>query len=47
MTFLSQQDDQLWVIPTGQKTSFDTVVAVSGQTVRLKRLPEELVFEEK
>jgi hypothetical protein len=35
------------VIPTGQKTSFDTVVAVSGQTVRLKRLPEELVFEEK
>jgi hypothetical protein len=47
MTFLSQQDDQLWVIPTGQKTGFDTVVAVSGQTVRLKRLPEELVFEEK
>jgi hypothetical protein len=47
MTFLAQQDDQLWVIPTGQKTSFDTVVAVSGQTVRLKRLPEELVFEEK
>src|SRR4051794_15690801 len=47
MTFLSQQDDQLWVIPTGQKTSLDTVVAVSGQTVRLKRLPEELVFEEK
>lgn len=47
MTFLSQQDDQLWVIPTGQKTNFDTVVAVSGQTVRLKRLPEELVFEEK
>lgn len=47
MTFLSQQDDQLWIIPTGQKTSFDTVVAVSGQTVRLNRLPEELVFEEK
>jgi hypothetical protein len=47
MTFLSQQDDQLWVIPTGQKTNLDTVVAVSGQTVRLKRLPEELVFEEK
>jgi endonuclease YncB( thermonuclease family) len=47
MTFLSQQDDLLWVIPTGQKTSLDTVVAVSGQTVRLKRLPEELVFEEK
>jgi endonuclease YncB( thermonuclease family) len=46
-TFLSQQDDQLWVVPTGQKTGLDTVVAVSGQTVRLKRLPEELVFDEK
>jgi hypothetical protein len=45
--FVGQQDDQVWVIPTGHKTSFDTVVAVSGQTVRLKRLPEELVFEEK
>jgi hypothetical protein len=45
-TFLGQQDDELWVIPTGQKTGFDTVVGVSGQTVRLKRLPEELVFEE-
>jgi endonuclease YncB( thermonuclease family) len=46
-TFLSQQDDQLWVIPTAEKTSFDNVVAVSGQTVRLTRLPEELVFDEK
>jgi endonuclease YncB( thermonuclease family) len=45
--FLAQQDDRVWVIPTGQKTGFDTVVAVSGQSVRLKRLPEELVFEEK
>jgi hypothetical protein len=47
MTFLAQQDDQLWVIPTGEKTGFDTIVAVSGQTVHLKRLPEELVFDEK
>ena len=47
LTFLSQQDEQLWVIPTGQHTGFDTVVGVSGQTVRLKRLPEELVFDEK
>ena len=45
-TFLSQQADELWIIPTGQKTSFDTVVGVSGQTVKLKQLPEELVFEE-
>lgn len=44
--FLAQQDDELWVIPTGQKTGFDTIVSVSGQTVKLKRPPEELVFEE-
>jgi hypothetical protein len=45
--FLSQQDDELWVIPTGQKTGLDNLVGVSGQTVKLKRPPEELVFEEK
>jgi endonuclease YncB( thermonuclease family) len=45
--FLAHQDDRLWIIPTGQKTGFDTVVAVDGQTVKLARPPEELVFEEK
>jgi hypothetical protein len=45
--FLAQQSDELWIIPTGQKTSLDTVVGVTGQVVKLKRLPEELVFEEK
>jgi endonuclease YncB( thermonuclease family) len=45
--FLAQQDDRVWIVPTGQKTGFDTVVAVDGQTVKLTRLPEELVFEEK
>jgi endonuclease YncB( thermonuclease family) len=45
--FLSAQADELWVIPTGQKTGLDNLVAVSGQTVSLKRPPEELVFEEK
>jgi hypothetical protein len=45
--FLAQQDDRLWIVPTGEKTGFDTVVAVDGQTVKLTRLPEELVFEEK
>jgi endonuclease YncB( thermonuclease family) len=45
--FLTQQDDQLWVIATGQKTGLDNLVDVSGQTVKLKRRPEELVFEEK
>src|SRR4051812_43195218 len=45
--FLAQQDDRLWVIPTGEKTGFDSVVAVDGQTVKLVRPPEELVFDEK
>jgi endonuclease YncB( thermonuclease family) len=45
--FLAQQDDGLWVIPTAEKSAFDSVVAVSGQTVALTRRPEELVFEEK
>jgi endonuclease YncB( thermonuclease family) len=45
--FLAQQDDGIWIIPTGEKTAFDTVVAVDGQTVKLTRLPEELVFDEK
>jgi endonuclease YncB( thermonuclease family) len=45
--FLAQQDDRLWIVPTGQKTGFDTVVAVDGQTVKLTLPPEELVFEEK
>jgi endonuclease YncB( thermonuclease family) len=45
--FLAQQGDRLWIVPTGQKTGFDTVVAVDGQTVKLTRPPEELVFEEK
>ena len=45
--FLAQLDDRLWIVPTGEKTAFDSVVAVDGQTVRLIRPPEELVFEEK
>ncbi len=45
--FLAQQADLVWIVPTGQKTGFDTVVAVDGQTVKLTRPPEELVFEEK
>ena len=45
--FLAQQDDRVWIVPTGHKTGFDTVVAVDGQTVKLTRPPEELVFEEK
>ena len=45
--FLAQQDDRVWIVPTGQKTGFGTVVAVDGQTVKLTQPPEELVFEEK
>jgi endonuclease YncB( thermonuclease family) len=45
--YLAQQDDRLYVIPTGQKTGLDTLVQVSGQKVRLTRRPEELVFDEK
>jgi endonuclease YncB( thermonuclease family) len=44
---LAQQDDRLYVIPTGEKTGLDTLVEVSGQKVRLTRRPEELVFDEK
>jgi hypothetical protein len=45
--FLAQQADRLWIIPTGEKTGFDSVVAVAGQTVSLTQRPEDLVFEEK
>jgi len=45
--FLNQQADGLWIVPTGEKTDFATVVDVAGQTVRMTRLPEELVFDEK
>ena len=45
--FVAQQADLVWIVPTGEKTGFDTVVAVDGQTVKLTRPPEELVFEEK
>src|SRR3954469_15217907 len=38
--FLTQQDDGLWIVPTGEKTDFATVVDVTGQTVRMNRLPE-------
>jgi endonuclease YncB( thermonuclease family) len=45
--FLSQQADSLWVVSTGEKTTLDTLVDVSGQTVKLTREPEDLVFDEK
>ncbi len=35
------------MLPTGQYTGLDTVVKVTGQTVRLTYRPEDLVFEER
>ncbi|MHC3472688.1 nuclease [Streptomyces sp. 7R007] len=45
--YLAQRDDRLLVLPGGQWTSFDTVVDVTGDTVRLTHAPEDLVFDEK
>ena len=44
--FLDQQQDRLWIVSTGSATGFSTVVEVDGQTVRLLRPPEDLVFQE-
>src|SRR5262249_16193111 len=43
--FLDQQGDRLWIVPSGTATGFSTVVEVTGQTVRLTQLPEDLVFQ--
>jgi hypothetical protein len=46
--FLAQQDDAVWVLSTGEKkANLNALVEVSGQSVRLIRPPEDLVFEEK
>jgi hypothetical protein len=45
--YLAQQDDRLFILSTGHSTGFDFVVEVNGQTVRLTRPPEDLVFEER
>ncbi|GAA4617368.1 nuclease [Actinoallomurus liliacearum] len=44
--FLASRGDRLIVIPDTHVTGFDTVVEVTGQTVRLTHPPEELVFIE-
>jgi hypothetical protein len=44
--YLAQRDDRLYVISAAQKTGLDTIVAVDGQTVRLTRRPEDLIFDE-
>ncbi|WP_406376035.1 hypothetical protein OG788_41225 [Streptomyces sp. NBC_00647] len=46
--YLEQREDRLFVLSTGQWTGFDTVVEVTnGDTVRLNRPSEDLVFDEK
>lgn len=44
--FLAAQDDRLFTVPSGQSTSFDTLVEVRRQTVRLTVPPEQIVFQE-
>jgi hypothetical protein len=46
LQYLAQRDDRLFIIPTAHWTGFDSVVDVQGQTVRLTRLPEDLLFQE-
>jgi endonuclease YncB( thermonuclease family) len=45
--YLESRDDRLVVLPKGQVTGFDYVVEVEGQTIKLTRAPEDLVFMEK
>jgi endonuclease YncB( thermonuclease family) len=44
--FLAQRGDPLFIISTGHPTGLHFVVEVDGQTVKLTRPPEDLVFEE-
>ena len=44
--YLAQRDDRVLILSTGHYTGFDFVVAVDGQSVRLTRPPEDLVFQE-
>jgi endonuclease YncB( thermonuclease family) len=46
-TFLADQDDRLTVLSEGSTTTFDKVIEVTGQHVRLSYPPEDLVFVEK
>jgi endonuclease YncB( thermonuclease family) len=44
--FLEAKDDQLFTVPDGHKTGFDTLVKVQGQNVSLSVPPEQIVFLE-
>jgi Staphylococcal nuclease homologue len=45
--YVDSLDDRVIVLPDGQVTSFDTVIEVSDQTIKLTVQPESLVFMEK
>ncbi len=45
--FLDAHADQLFTVPDGHATTLDTLVQVTGQTVRLTVPPEQIVFAEK
>lgn len=44
--YLAQRDDRVFILSTGHYTGLGYVVAVHGQTVRMTRPPEDLVFQE-
>jgi hypothetical protein len=45
--YLAQRDDRVTILPTGQWTGLDSIVTVTGQTVRLTTPPQQLVFDER
>jgi endonuclease YncB( thermonuclease family) len=45
--YVDSLDDRVIVLPDGQITSFDTVIEVSNQFIKLTAQPESLVFLEK
>jgi hypothetical protein len=44
--FLKQKNDRLYLIPEAKKTGFENIVDINGQTIKLRYLPEQLIFEE-
>lgn len=44
--FLAMRQDRLFVLPEAHATGLDTIVEVTGQTVRLTHPPEDLIFLE-
>lgn len=45
--YLNERDDRVFILSEGQISGFDTVVETNGQTVKLLKPIEDLVFQEK